>query len=145
MSNDNHEYLPKNSLSVINRHVTPDAEAFPGPRRYFQSAEARMVDLSFAGRQRLSHPALGAIADARIGDPIVLVFDQGRWQLQDSRGRSLGRMARSFAPPPNARFVSGEVAAILSWRKEDGDEAFHHMLKRDAWEVVIPELIFEAN
>jgi ATP-dependent DNA helicase RecQ len=54
-------------------------------------------------------------------------------------------MSKSFSPPPNTRFVSGEVAAILLWRKEDGDEAFHHMLKRDAWEVVIPELVFEDD
>ncbi|MGJ8589413.1 MAG: RecQ family ATP-dependent DNA helicase [Yoonia sp.] len=145
MSNDNHEYLPKDSSSVINRHVIPDMESFPGPRRYFQSAEARMVDLSFAGRQRHNHPALSAMSDARIGDPITLVFDQDRWQLKDSRGRSLGRMSKSFVPPSNTRFVSGEVAAILRWRKDDGDESFHHMLKRDAWEVVIPELVFEAN
>ena len=51
MSNDNHEYLPKVSPSVINRFVTPDMAAIPGPRRFFQAAEARMVDLSFAGRQ----------------------------------------------------------------------------------------------
>jgi ATP-dependent DNA helicase RecQ len=145
MSNDNHEYLPKNSSSVINRTVIPDAEAFPGPRRYFQSAEARMVDLSFAGRQGHNHPTLSAIADARIGDPIALNLEHGRWHLEDSRGRILGRMSKSFAPSPNARFVSGKVAAILRWRKEDGDEAFHRMLKRDAWEVVIPELVFEAN
>jgi ATP-dependent DNA helicase RecQ len=54
-------------------------------------------------------------------------------------------MSKSFAPPPNTRFVAGEVAAILRWRKEDGDEAFHHTLRRDAWEVVIPELVFEAG
>jgi ATP-dependent DNA helicase RecQ len=145
MSNDNHEYLPKDSSSVITRRVIPDMEAFPGPRRYFQSAEARMVDLSFAGRQRQDHPTLAAIADARIGDPIALVMKQSRWHLQDPRGRDLGRMSKNFAPPPNTQFVSGEVAAILRWRKEDGDEAFHSMLKRDAWEVVIPELVFEAN
>jgi ATP-dependent DNA helicase RecQ len=145
MSNDNHEYLPKISTSVINRLVIPDMTAFPGPRRYFQSAEARMVDLSYAGRQRPNHPALGAIADARIGDPIVLVLDQGRWHLQDTRGRDLGRMSKNFSPPPNTQFVSGEVAAILRWRKEDSDEKYYHTFRRDAWETVVPELIFEAD
>ena len=145
MSNDNHEYLPKNSSSVINRLVSPDLNAFTGPRRYFQSAEARMVDLSFAGRQGHNFPGLNAIASARIGDRIALDLEQGRWFLKDSKGCSLGRMSKSFAPPPNTRFVAGEVAAILRWRKEDGDEAFHHALRRDAWEVVIPELVFEAD
>ncbi len=144
MSNDNHEYLPTQSPAVINRHVTPDLATFPGPRRYFQSAEVRMVDLSFAGRQGASHPALGAIGEARAGDPMTLVREHDRWHLKDSNGRSLGRMAKSFAPPSNTSFARGEIAAILRWRKEDGDEAFHYTLRRDAWEVVIPEMVFET-
>lgn len=144
MSNDNHEYLPTQSPAVINRHVTPDLASLPGPRRYFQSAEARMVDLSFAGRQGNNHPALGAIAEAKVGDPIALAREQERWHLKDSRGRSLGRMAKTFAPPSDTRFVRGEIAAILRWRKEDADEAFHYTLRRDNWEVVVPEMVFEA-
>ena len=144
MSNDNHEYLPAQSPTIINRHVTPDLSAFPGPRRYFQSAEARMVDLSFAGRQHAHSPVLHAIAEARVGDPVFLTREQDRWQLKDAKGRSLGRMAKSFTPPANTRFLRGEIAAILRWRKEDGDEAYYHILKRDAWDVVIPELVFEA-
>lgn len=144
MSNDNHEYLPTQSPAVISRHVTPDLASFPGPRRYFQSAEARMVDLSFTGRQGQRHAVHQAISEARIGDAIIMVREQDRWHLQDSCGRSLGRMSGSFAPPPNTRFVRGEIAAILSWRKEDADEAFHYTLRRDAWEVVMPELVFEA-
>lgn len=144
MSNDNHEYLPTQSSAIINRHVTPDTAAFPGPRRYFQSAEARMVDLSFAGRQGKRHPVLDAIAEARVGDPITLVREHPHWHMRDSSGRSLGRMAKSFAPPPNTKFVRGEIAAILRWRKEDGDEAFYYTLRRAAWEVIIPEMVFEA-
>lgn len=145
MSNDNHEFLPTRSPAVVSRYVTPDLASFPGPRRYFQSAEARMVDLSFAGRQGQRHAVHLAISDARIGDAITLVREKDRWHLQDSHGRSLGRMSGSFAPPRNAHFVRGEIAAILRWRKEDSDEAFHYTLRRDAWEVVIPELVFEAS
>ncbi len=143
MSNDNHEYLPTQSPAVITRHVTPDLASLPGPRRYFQSAEARMVDLSFAGRQGQSHPALSAIAEARIGDPITLIREHDRWHLKDLSGRSLGRMSKSFAPPSNTSFVRGEVAAILRWRKEYADEAFHYTIRRDNWEIVIPEMVFE--
>jgi len=31
------------------------------------------------------------------------------------------------------------------WRKEDADETFHLMLRRDIWDVVVPELVFEEN
>jgi len=144
MSNDNHEYLPTQSPAILSRTVAPNLPAFPGPRRYFQSAEARAVDLSFPGRQRAGHPVLAAIAEARVGDPIVLVHERDRWQINDARGRSLGRMSKNFSPPPDSRFMRGEIAAILHWRKEDGDEAFNHMLRRDVWEVVIPEIVFEA-
>ncbi|MEM9435752.1 MAG: 3'-5' exonuclease [Pseudomonadota bacterium] len=144
MSNDNHEYLPTRSSAIVSRSAVPDLSAFPGPRRYFQSAEARMVDLSYAGRQGHKHIALAAIAEARVGDAIQLVFEQDRWKMKDKRGRSLGRMAKSFSPPTGTKFVRGEVAAVLRWRKEDGDEAYHHTLRRDAWEVIVPELVFEA-
>ncbi len=143
MSNDNHEYLPTKSPSILTRRVTPDLEAFPGPRRLYVSAEARMVDLSFAGRQRHGHPSIAAIAEARIGDPVTLVRDREQWFFKDMKNRVLGRMAKSFAPPPGAQFLRAEVTAILRWRKEDGDEAYHYTLRRDEWEVVLPELVFE--
>jgi hypothetical protein len=99
---------------------------------------------AFAGRQREGHAALTATAKARVGDPVALVFEGDRWLLTDASGRSLGRMAKSFAAPAGARFLRGEVAAILRWHKDDSDESYHHMLKRETWEVVIPELVFEA-
>lgn len=145
MSNDNHEYLPTHSAAIVCRTVKPDLASFPGPRRYFQSAEARMVDLSFAGRQGHNHPVLIATSEARIGDALTLVRNMDRWHLTDAKGRSLGRMAKSFSPPDNAKFVRAEIAAILRWRKDDSDEAFHYTIRREAWEVVIPELVFEEH
>ena len=144
MSNDNHEYLPAKSSAIVSRPAAPDLSTFPGPRRYFQSAEARMVDLSYAGRQGHNHSALGAISEARVGDAINLVFEQGLWEMKDKGGRSLGRMAKSFSPPSGTKFVKGEVAAILRRRKEDNEEEFHHTLRRDTWEVIVPELVFQA-
>lgn len=143
MSNDHHEYLPKQLPSVIKRAVWPDLSALPGPRRFFKSAEPRIVDLSFAGRQRQGHPVLAATGAAQTGDPIILVLEQDRWHIKDISDRILGRMAKNFAPPPNTKFSYGKIAAILEWRKQYGDEAFHYTLKREVWEVVIPELVFE--
>ena len=144
MSNDNHEYLPTQSKAIISRSVAPELSAFPGLRRYFQSAELAMVDLSFAGRQHRNSPALSAISEARFGDPITLVHEQGEWRMKDAKGRNLGRMAKSFGPPVGTKFLRGEVAAIVHRRKEYSDETFYHIFKRDAWEAVIPELVFEA-
>ena len=54
-------------------------------------------------------------------------------------------MAKAFVPPPGTLFLSGEIAAIVQWRKEDADETFHHMLRRDIWDVVLPELVFQKT
>ena len=54
-------------------------------------------------------------------------------------------MSRAFDPPEGTTFLRGEVAAILNWRREDDDEESHHLLRRDEWEVVLPELVFEAG
>lgn len=143
MSNDNHEYLPTQSSAVVTRHVVPDLSGTPAKRRYFQSPEMRMVDLSFAGRQGSRHVVHRAISEAHVGGAVQLVQVGDRWHIEDVQGRALGRMSKAFSPPPNAKFVSGEIAAIIKWRKEDADEGFHHLLKRDHWEVVVPELIFE--
>ncbi len=143
MSNDNHEYLPTASPSVVTRHVVPDLTTVPGPRRFFQSPEMKMVDLSFAGRQGDRHIVHDAIAEAQIGAPVRISRVGDRWQIKDLQGRPLGRMAKAFAPPMGTKFVAGEIAAIINWRKEDADERFHHLMKRANWEVVVPELVFE--
>ncbi|SFO41732.1 ATP-dependent DNA helicase RecQ [Roseovarius lutimaris] len=143
MSNDNHEYLPTASPSVVKRHVVPDLATVPGPRRFFQSPEMKMVDLSFAGRQGDRHVVHNAIAEAQVGAPVRLSSVGDRWQIEDVQGRALGRMSKAFAPPIGTKFVTGEIAAIIHWRKEDADERFHHVLKRANWEVVVPELVFE--
>lgn len=145
MSNDHHEYLPTMSPAVVTRHVEPDIASIPGPRRFFQSPEMRMVDLSFAGRQKDQHPVHRAIAEATVGDSIQLKLAGGRWQIEDMSGRVLGRMAKAFAPHGGTKFVSGQIATIIRWRKDDADESFHHMLRRDDWEVVVPDLVFEQT
>ena len=60
----------------------------------------------------------------------------------DMAGRPLGRMAKSWSPPDGRSFLSGEVGAVVRWRKADSDEDYHGYLRRDDWEVVVPELVF---
>ncbi len=130
--------------AILPRRVTPDAAALPRARLRYVPPDPRLVDLSFAGRLRDGDPALAAIAAARPGDPVQLIRDGDRWRIDTAQGRTLARLSRAFAPPEGATFLRGEVAAVLTWRREDGDEDYHHLLRRDAWEVVLPELVFEA-
>lgn len=131
--------------AVLPRRVTPDAAALPRARLRYVPPDPKLVDLSFAGRLRLGDPSLAAIAAARPGDPVHLIRDGDRWRIENAQGQTLARLSRAFAPPEGTTFLRGEVAAILNWRREDGDEEYNHLLRRDAWEVVLPELVFESS
>ena len=65
-----------------------------------------------------------------------------KWEVCDGKGRVLTRLSRNFSPPDGVVFLRGEVAAVLLRRKQDGDEDFHHLIRRDEWGVVLPELVF---
>ncbi len=129
--------------AILQRRVSLDIAALPRARLRYVPADPKLVDLSFAGRLADSHPSHEAIAAARPGDAVHLRRDGDRWRIEDARGQTLGRLSRAFAPPDGTTFLRGEVFAILNWRREDGDEEYHHLLRRDAWEVVLPELVFE--
>ena len=131
--------------AVLSRRVTPDTAALPRARLRYVPPDPKLVDLSFAGRLRSGDPSLAAIAAARPGDPVHLIRDGDRWRIDNSQGQTLARLSRAFAPPDATTFLRGEVAAILNWRREDGDEEYNHLLRRDEWEVVLPELVFEAG
>ena len=62
--------------------------------------------------------------------------------MYDRQGQALGRMARSWSPPDDLRFLRGEVGAIVRWRKSDNQEEFKAHLHQDVWETIVPELVF---
>lgn len=91
-----------------------------------------MVVLSWAGRQTASNPAHQALTRIRTGDPIDLVEIDGRWLIRNGEGVVIGRIAQSYHPPVGLRFIRGEAAAIIHWRKLDNAEEFHSKLCREA-------------
>ena len=104
----------------------------------------REVDLGFAGRHADRHPMHRAIAALSPGDPLeTRVLNGGRWELLDSNGVVVGRLAAGFAPPPGMRCRSAAVLAIMAWNREISDLKYHHMIQCGSWEVVVPELVFE--
>jgi ATP-dependent DNA helicase RecQ len=131
--------------AILPRRVTPDTATLPRARLRYLPPDPKLVDLSYAGRLKPGHPALAAIAAASPGDPVQLIRDGDRWRIENTQGQTIARLSRAFAPPEGTTFLRGEVSAILKWRKEDGAEDFHHLLRRDEWEVVLPELVFEGG
>jgi ATP-dependent DNA helicase RecQ len=140
-----HPFVRPDEQSILLRRVTPDIAALPRARLRYVPPDPKLVDLSFAGRLTASHPSLAAIAAARPGDPVTLIRDGDRWLIEDGQGRTLARLSRAYTEPEGTTFLRGEVAAILLWRKQDGDEDYHHLLRHDEWAVVLPELVFKSD
>ena len=106
------------------------------------------IDLGFAGRRRAGDPVHGAIAALSVGDPLQVREPKGKdepWTLLDQAGRTVGRLAKSFTPPSGMRCRSAEVFALVEWSREASNPDWHHIIKCDAWEVVVPALVFEPD
>ncbi len=104
------------------------------------------VDLGFAGRSHCGHPVHRAITDLSVGDSLeTRITGDGRFEYRDQRGAVVGRLAASFRAPPETRCRSAKVYAIVGRSREASRPEFHETVRCDAWEVVIPELIFEPN
>ena len=144
LTSGEHPLVPTNSNSILKRRVVPALDKNTAlPTTKYQLPNLKVVDLSFAGRQRDSHEVHAAVSTAKVGDTLSLVFEKPCWILLDNEGRVLGRMAKSWQPPKGYRFISGQVGAIVHWRKSDNEEAYAQLCRRDRWETVLPELTFQ--
>ena len=123
--------LPVPSAALLYRHVLTSLQD---------------VDLGFAGRRADDHAIHRAIAALSPGDALeTRVTEQGRWELMDAAGSVVGRLAKSFEPPPGMRYRSAEVLAIVGWCREASESQYRDSIRCDAWEVVVPELVFEPH
>ena len=103
------------------------------------------VDLGFAGRQSERDPIHRRIAALSPGDPLnARITDRG-WLLLDGKGRVVGRLAGSFEPPAGMRPRSAEVLAVVGWSREASEPKYRDIISCEAWDVVVPELVFEPH
>ncbi len=123
--------LPPCSAEVEYRHVRPTLGE---------------VDLGFAGRCPAGNAVHAAIAALSVGDRLkVRVRTDGRWELLNHAGHVVGRLARSFKPLSGMRRRSAKVFAAIGWSREASDPKYHDATRCEAWEVVVPELVFEPD
>lgn len=127
---------------VLARPVQARAARMAENDLVYQMPDLKVVDLSWAGRLADRNPALVAITKASVGDSVRLVSENGTWLLKNSGGETLGRMAHAWTPPEDRTFLRGKVGAIVRWRKADNKEEYRDHLRREEWEVVLPELTF---
>lgn len=128
--------------STLGRAVTDLPDPPPELRRRFVRATLGNVDLGFAGRYALNSPLHKAIGALEAGAPLMLRSKEGRLELVDANGNVVGRMAKNFAIPPGAEFLSGRVVSIIVRKREDSGAMYQDQCRCDSWEVVVPELVF---
>ncbi|WP_119388353.1 RecQ family ATP-dependent DNA helicase [Taklimakanibacter lacteus] len=143
MAAGRHPFVQPGGNSILPRQVKPELEAIAGDMPIYQMPDLKLVDLSWPGRLFDGNPALAAITEARVGDPIALQPENGAWLIRDAKGRKMGRLARNWTPPEGRHLKRGEVGAVVCWRKADNKEEYRDHLRRDEWEVVLPEFVFE--
>lgn len=143
LSAGGHPLLGAGSASLLVRQAPPGGAAcLAAPRQRFQLPDMGTVDLSWAGRLHQGNPALAAIREAKVGQPIQLRRIDERWMILDGRGYELGRMAKAWSPPAGYKCAEGRVGAVVRWRAVDNREEYRAALRREEWEVVLPELTF---
>ena len=132
---------------AVLRRDAPLSLPAPAPElaRAYRQLSLQHVDLGFAGRKRPSDPVHHAIASLAPGDPLTVRVESHPWELMDSTGAVVGRLAHRFKPPAGTRCVAASVLAIATWNREISGSEYQGGAQCETWEVVVPELVFEPE
>lgn len=131
--------------STLCREAPDVQDPPPELRRRFVRATLGDIDLGFAGRYTQKSPVHKAITALAADSPLLLRQKEGRLELEDVDGHTVGRMARNFAIPPGTEFLSGRVASIIVRKRDDSGGMYQDHCRCDSWEVVVPELVFSPR
>jgi ATP-dependent DNA helicase RecQ len=127
---------------IIRRPVT----LLPAPAaeltRQFQRLSLEDVYIDYAGGYEASHQLHRKISELEVGDALQLVQKKDRWELANSTGTTVGKLAKAYSPPANKQLVSGKVTAIITRLREDTKPEYQDRIRCDRWEVVLAELVF---
>lgn len=144
MTQGAHAFMPADGDNILRRQTAlPEARELPPDRTYLMP-DMSQVFIDWPGRLRDEDRCLAAIAEAQVGDRLALVKDGSRWAVRDLDGRTLIMMKGGWDVPAGQRIVSTEVGAIVSRRAHESSEEHRSKLRRDTWEVVLPEIVLEA-
>ena len=134
--------------------LAPDSSHFPrgscrGPdpelARRYRRLSLRDVFLSFAGYKQRDDPVHRAIASLAPGDRLEVRNGSNRWEILDGQGTVVGQLASGFAVPHSVHCTFATVLAVVTWDRGRAEPQYRDGLQCDAWEVVVPELVFEPD
>ena len=132
--------------SAMQRALAVPSTARPELLRHHVRPSLENVDLGFAGRRGECDQIHRAIAALSPGERLeTRIADQEHWLLLDGAGTTVGRLAQKFEPPAGMRCRAASVLAVVGWSREASEPQYREAMKCDAWEVVVPELVFEPD
>ena len=100
---------------------------------------------SFAGYRDPQHPVHQPIGALHPGDPLQVRMGTDLWELLADNGTVVVQLARSFTSPAGVNRVRAAVMAIVAWDAERSEPEYRQNLSSEAWEVVVPQLMFEPQ
>ncbi len=136
--------LPDTS-SVLRRAPVDRPPPVQELSRRYRRLKLSDVVLSFAGYRQANHPVHAAIAALSPGDRLDVRADAGRWEFVNSGGVAVGRTASGFKPPEGMRCAFASVMGVVAWGRDWSEPQYRDHLRCDAWEVVVPEMVFEPD
>lgn len=140
-----HEAL-SDSPAVL-RRSSPVAVPPPAPEleRSYRRLTLGDVFIGFAGYRAPGDRVHRAIAGLSPGDLLQIRMGARRYELLDSTGTVVGQLVGGFEVPSDMRCAFATVMAISTWDRERSEPEFQDRLQCDAWEVIVPELVFEPD
>ena len=111
------------------------------PKEIRRRLTLRDIDLSYPDRAN-GDRVPDAIRELQPGDPLTIDQSVQPWGLWTPGGVLVGRLSRrSQQTMPNAP-TGAEVMAVAAWDASKSTPEYRIGLRRERWEVVVPELIF---
>ncbi|MCY3878020.1 MAG: ATP-dependent helicase [Rhodobacteraceae bacterium] len=95
------------------------------------------VFLDFAGRLGDNDRSLQAIEKISAGDPVSIKHGM----IVDQSGIPIGRLAKNFKLPDKT-LIAGKVHTVIMRTQAESGEDFRNQLRREKWDIVLPELVF---
>ncbi len=136
----------RDCASVFYRNPIDLPPQAPELGHVYQQLSLKDIDLGFAGRFNLRYRVHKDIAALLPGEPLtVRASDSAAWELLNQHGKRVGRLANGFTPPAGMRCLSASVFAVITRTREQSEPQYQDRAKCDAWEVVIPEMVFSPG
>jgi len=133
------------TASIVDRQPTILPLAKNEYEYEYTTLELGEIDLSFAGRYYESNRVHHNISALNQNDILFIQLKEDKYELYDSERNIVGRLSKKYFIPVGKKIKSVKVFAIICRKKEDSIPEYIDNIRKDRWEVVVPEIIYEPD